>query len=166
MPSSLKRVLVRTTEQTSIRGYVDPQTLTAGSDLEIMSAEGQVVRVPLGTVKAVYFVSTFDVEDEPLAHKTFAARPRSGGLWIRVRFRDGEVLEGVTPNNLLEFEKSGLTLAPPDANLYARHVFIPRSAVSSAQVLGVIGARRVRRAPRVDERNQIGLFPDETGRRS
>ena len=48
----------------------------------------------------------------PSGRKTFANRPRTEGLWVRLRFVDNDVLEGMMPNELTQrlgyFAQEGL----------------------------------------------------------
>ncbi|MEO7144188.1 MAG: hypothetical protein ABI165_11890, partial [Bryobacteraceae bacterium] len=62
------------------------------------------------------------------------------GLWIRLRFRDAETLEGLLPNNLLLQEPYGFTFVPPDPTFQNQKIFTPRAALDEVQVLGVVGS--------------------------
>ena len=56
--------------------------------------------VPYQDIKSIAFVRDFD---QPGSERSvFQTRPKMEGLWVRLRFRDGDVLEGVMPNNLLQ----------------------------------------------------------------
>ena len=48
------------------------------------------------------------------------------GLWVNLRFRDGGVLEGIIPNNLMQLEASGFTVTPPDSLGNQQRVLVPR----------------------------------------
>ena len=88
-------------------------------------------------------------------------RPKSGGLWLRFRFRDQDGLDGVVPNNLLSLETGGFTVVPPDPSFLNQRIYIPKSAVLEAQVLGVIGSplrRPVARKQKPASPAQIELF--------
>ena len=39
--------------------------------------------------------------------KTFLSRPKLDGLWVRLRFRDEDVMEGIVGNDLLDLLDSG-----------------------------------------------------------
>jgi hypothetical protein len=82
------------------------------------------------------------------------------GLWVSFRFRDGEVMEGVMPNNLLQVEYYGFTLIPPDPNSNNQRIFIPRVSLRSVEVLGVIGGPLKKRKPKPQPKEQIGLFDE------
>jgi hypothetical protein len=89
--------------------------------------------------------------------QAFLTRPKSEGLWVRMLFHDGNSLEGVLPNNLLLVEPQGFVMAPPDATGNTQKVFVPRLALRTMQVLGVIGSPlRTKRA--AEGKRQIGLF--------
>jgi hypothetical protein len=80
-----------------------------------------------------------------LQRKTFTTRPRVEGLWVRLRFRDAEMLEGLMPNDLTQVRAEGVFLNPPDTRGNVQRIFVPRSAVSELTVLAVIGSAGKRR---------------------
>jgi hypothetical protein len=82
-----------------------------------------------------------------------------GGLWVRLKFRDGDWLEGIVPNNLLHLESAGFGLVPPDPTFQNQRIWVPRPALEGVEVLGVIGSPLRRRKPeeKVDE-GQLRMF--------
>jgi len=82
------------------------------------------------------------------------------GLWISFQFRDGEIMEGVMPNNLLPVDPQGFTVIPPDPYSNHQRVFIPRAALRSVQVLGVVVSPLKKRKPKLPAKEQIGLFDE------
>jgi hypothetical protein len=68
------------------------------------------------------------------------------GLWVRLRFRDDDVMEGIVANDLIELLDGGVRLTPPDLHGNVLHMFVPRTALTEVKVLGVVGAAR--RTPR------------------
>lgn len=158
--STTKKVYVRRFDGSLLHGYVSPQTFLRPTGVELLDRSAEVVSIPYEEVKGVYFVREFEPNPEAKQKTVFASRPKQDGLWIRVNFRDGDVLEGVLPNNLLLMEANGLTLTPPDPNGNAQRVFVPRTALSNLTVLGVIGSpvRRTRRRRREPSREQMDLF--------
>ncbi|MGH9543441.1 MAG: DUF6982 domain-containing protein [Terriglobales bacterium] len=149
MPSTRKRVLVRTRARGLVRGYLDPQDFREGASVQFLSPDGQLVRLPVADIKAIYFVSSFDVAENLGERRAGRSRPRLDGLWVRVRFHDHDTLEGLLGNNLLELDGSGLYLAPASISADFQRVYVPRESIASATVLGVIGTQRAgtRRAP-------------------
>ena len=95
----------------------------------------------LREIKGVYFVREFG-EAESLTRKTFTSRPRSEGLWVRLRFKDSEILEGLMPADLTQTTPEGFLVNPPDQRSNTQRIFVPRTALESLTVLAVIGATR------------------------
>jgi hypothetical protein len=139
--SSHKKVIVRTLEQEDIRGYLNPSQLGNGDALDLLSPEGQHQQIPLKQVKAVYFVNEFAEGFEP-ERKAFVSRPKLDGLWVRMKFRDNDTLEGVVPNDLLELLDRGIQITPPDLHGPTARIYVPRSALTEMTVLGVVGVAR------------------------
>ncbi len=128
----------------SVQGYVEAEEFLAGSKVEVLNTAGNVILIDLGEIKGVYFVRDF-ADSNSLHRKTFTTRPRVEGLWVRLRFRDGEVLEGLMPNELTQIRAEGFFLNPPDTRGNIQRIFVPRSALSELTVLAVIGSASKRR---------------------
>ena len=58
------------------------------------------------------------------------------GLWVKIRFLDDGLLEGVIPNDLLNLLDQGLHITPPDFHANADRIYVPRSALAELTVLG------------------------------
>jgi len=157
MPSTHKKVIVRKVDRDSVNGYVAPANFVNEGKLELLNTAGNVVAIELRDIKAVYFVREFG-ETEPLARKTFTTRPRTEGLWVRLRFKDGEVLEGMMPNDLALNLAEGYLVNPPDLRSNTQRIFVPRSALESLTVLAVIGATRRRRRGGLADTRQVPMF--------
>jgi hypothetical protein len=159
MPSTHKKVIVRKMDRDSVSGYVSPEQFVNEGKLELLNTAGNVVAMDLREIKGVYFVREFG-DSESLARKTFTSRPRSEGLWVRLRFKDSEILEGLMPADLTQNLAEGFLVNPPDQRSNTQRIFVPRSALESLTVLAVIGAtRRVRRGA-VDDQRQVPMFEE------
>jgi hypothetical protein len=81
------------------------------------------------------------------------------GLWVRAHFRDGDVMEGILTNDLLQLESYGFTIIPPDPYSNNQRIFLPKAALTEMQVLGVVGSplKQFRKAKPAAE-GQIELF--------
>jgi hypothetical protein len=131
--------------------------------VELLSAAGQVVTLPYDEIKLVCFVRDFDSASTWADHRFFSARPKMGGLWTRVRFHDGEELEGMLPNDLLSIDSYGFTVIPPDPGFQNQKLFLPRTALRQVEILGVVGSplrRPAKTKPKSKEPGQIGLFDE------
>lgn len=157
MPSTHKKVVVRKMDRDSINGYVAPANFVREGKLELLNTAGNVVAIDLRDIKVVYFVRDFG-DSESLSRKTFTTRPRTEGLWVRLKFKDNEVLEGMMPNDLSLTTGEGFLVNPPDLRSNTQRMFVPRNALESLTVLAVIGAtRRQRRGVAADTR-QVPMF--------
>ena len=156
MPSTHKKVIVRKMDRDSVSGYVSPAQFVNEGKVEVLNTSGTVILIDLREIKGVYFVREFG-EAESLTRKTFTSRPRAEGLWVRLRFKDSEVLEGLMPADLLQATPEGYLVNPPDQRSNTQRIFVPRTALESLTVLAVIGAaRRGRRA--AEDQRQVPMF--------
>ena len=156
MPSTHKKVVVRKHNRDSLSGYVS-STFVVDEKLELLNTAGNVVLIDLADIKTVNFVRDFGDSGTP-TRKTFATRPRAEGLWIRLHFRDNEIMEGLLPNDLALVNPAGFLITPPDTRSNIQRIFVPRSAITEARVLAVIGAQPRKRKPS-DER-QAEMFEE------
>ena len=157
MPSTHKKVVVRKMDRDSINGHVAPSNFVREGKLELLNTSGNVVAIDLKDIKAVYFVREFS-DSEALSRKTFTSRPRTEGLWIRLKFKDNEVLEGMMPNDLGLTTAEGFLINPPDLRSNIQRIFVPRSALESLTVLAVIGATHRRRKGAPTDTRQVPMF--------
>ena len=155
--STHKKVVIELLEKKLLRGYLNPSRLAQAESLDLLTQEGTHEEVPLEKVRAVYFVR--DLRDDiEMERKSFLSRPKLDGLWVRLRFLDGESLEGVIPNDLLGLQENGLHMTPPDFHSNTDRIFVPRTALTEFTVLGVVGIAR--RKPAAAE-PQPRLFEEE-----
>jgi hypothetical protein len=139
--STHKKVIVLLSDRTSLRGYLNPARLGQAEKVDILTPDGEHASLPLGQIRCIYFVREFTDDFEP-DRKSFLSRPKLDGLWVRLRFADGENMEGVVPNDLLTLLDNGVQITPPDLNSATLRMFIPRAALAEMTVLGVVGIAR------------------------
>lgn len=159
--STTKKVCVRRFGQIALEGFVYPQDFLRRDGIELLARTAEALVVPYEQVRAVYFVREFGEDPGQSQRKLFSSRPKRGGLWVRMRFLDGEELEGVMPNDLRIFGQHGVTLMPPDSKGNTQRVFVPNQALDEFVVRGVIGKPQVaaRGRRRIAAEDQFGLFP-------
>jgi hypothetical protein len=155
--STHKKVVVVLSDRTALNGYLNPSRLQLSEPVNLLTTEGEHRPVQLKDIRAIYFVREFNSEYEP-ERKAFLSRPKLDGLWVRLKFRDNETLEGVVTNDLLALLDSGVQITPPDLNGTALRIFVPRNALSELTVLGVVGIAR--RKPAASLPAQPKLFSD------
>ncbi len=140
--SSRKKVIVRKFSREWNSGYVDPQGFAHDGRLELLDSTGKVLAMTLQDVKMMCFVREFPSGDsadpERLVRRNFTSRPRTPGLWIRMRMRDGDELEGLASNDLSFLEPEGIQFTPPDMRSNTQRIFVPRSALQSVEIVAVI----------------------------
>jgi hypothetical protein len=158
MPSTHKKVVVRKMDRDSMNGYLAPENFVHEGKLELLNTAGNVVAIDLRDIKVVYFVREFG-ETESLNRKTFTTRPRTEGLWVRLKFKDNEMIEGLMANDLSSNLAEGFLLNPPDLRSNTQRMFVPRTALESMTVLAVIGTgRRHRRGMPTADTRQVPMF--------
>lgn len=157
MPSTHKKVVVRKHDRDSVSGFVAPADFVVDGKLELLNTSGNVVAIDLRDIKAVYFVREFSDADLML-RKTFTTRPRTEGLWVRLKFKDNEILEGMMPSDLTQSTAEGYLINPPDLRSNTQRIFVPRGALESLTVLAVIGASRRRRKGTAGDTRQVPMF--------
>ncbi|MFB3828540.1 MAG: hypothetical protein ACE15B_17360 [Bryobacteraceae bacterium] len=146
--STTKKVLVRRFDREPLAGYIHPQAWLRPNGVELLTPDGSFAVVSYNEVKAVHFVRDFDALEQPAESRVFNTRPKIDGLWVRMRFRDEEIMDGVMSNNLLLVEPYGFTVTPPEPFSNNQKVFVPRAALAEIQVLGVVGSPLTRARPK------------------
>jgi hypothetical protein len=139
--STHKKVIVALLDGTTIRGYLPASGLGLATSLDVLTPDGEHRALELEKVRCVYFVREFSEKYEP-ERKTFLSRPKLEGLWLRVRFPDGEAYEGIIANDLRDLLENGVQLTPPDLHGNALRIFVPRTSCSEVKVMGVVGLAR------------------------
>jgi hypothetical protein len=157
--STTKKALIQRFDKEALSGYVHPLSYLQLTGVELLSALGNVATVPYEEIKTISFVRDFESAADA-TRRVFNTRPKMAGLWMSFQFRDGDVMEGVMPNNLLPLELYGFTIIPPDPYSNQQRVFIPRTALRAVEVLGVVGSSLKKRKPKAAAKEQIGLFEE------
>jgi hypothetical protein len=151
--STHKKVVVLLLDRTLLRGYLNPAKLGDAEAVDLLTPGGEHRTFPIKDVRSIYFVREFTDHFEP-ERKAFLSRPKLEGLWVRLKFRDNDCIEGVVPNDLLSLLDRGVQITPPDLHGATVRIFIPRTALSEMTVLGVVGIARRKPVTAV----QPGLF--------
>ncbi len=115
-------------DRKSLRGYLNPSRLGQNGPVDLLSPDGEHTEIPLERLRSIYFVREFSDEFEP-ERKAFLSRPKLDGLWVRLRYSDGETLEGVIPNDLLNLLDNGVQITPAGFQFeYRSHLCAARGA--------------------------------------
>jgi len=156
--STSKKVVIWRFEREQVTGFVNPRTYLLPAGVELLTQQGTVCVLPYTEVKAVCFVRDFAQTENGPSSRLFQARPKTEGLWVRMRFLDNELMDGLLPNNLLQLEPSGFTVVPPNPSSNNQRIFVPRSALREFHVLGVVGSPLRPRRRKPLPKTQIEMF--------
>jgi hypothetical protein len=122
---------------------------------------GNVSTVPYEEIKTIAFVRDFEGRRDLRNASSFNHPPENGrASGPASSFRDGEILEGILPNNLLPIDPHGFVVIPPDPNGNQQRIFVPRRALLGVEVLGVVGSPLRKRKPAPVSQDQIRLFEE------
>ncbi len=133
-----------------IKGYLESQTWNTIEELlrnapdsppkifRVRRLGSDVVEeIPTENAKAVFYVNNFDgdFEHKPLQFHTRA--PIVHGIWVRLEFFDGEVMEGIVHSSIRYLVDPGFFLRPTDPGSNNRLVYVMKSGLKDYRVLGM-----------------------------
>src|SRR5258708_28732722 len=135
MSSAHKKVIVRRFTGDILPGYLPLSTFVRNKTVDLLDLSGRVISLSLNDIKHICYVRDFNLTDtvnpERLTRRTFLARPRTEGLWLRMTFRGGDVFEGLAPTDIALLDDlvndAGLQLTPPDTRSNTQRVYVPRT---------------------------------------
>lgn len=146
----MRKVVARLRDGKLLRGYLTTPAAesleeslredapTFNRQIEIHSvASRESILVSLDSLKAVFFVKTFDGRKDYEEVKFFAKSPPIRGLWVRVQFFDHECIEGVVENSLRYLLEPGFFMKPPDDQSNNEILYVIKSSLSEFRILGV-----------------------------
>jgi hypothetical protein len=88
-------------------------------------------------VKALFFVKSFEGRTDYTELKFFDRNPQIEGLWVKIRFHDGETTEGIVHNSLPFVKDSGFFLRPPDPESNNRVLYVIKKSLTDFRILGI-----------------------------
>jgi hypothetical protein len=146
MSSAHKKVIVRRFTGETLPGYLPLTGFVRNRSIDLLDLTGRVIPLLLNDIKHICYVRDFNLQDtvnpERLTRRTFLAKPRTEGLWLRVTFRSGDLFEGLAPIDITLTDDlihdTGLHLTPPDTRSNTQRVYIPRTSLTDLQLLAVI----------------------------
>jgi hypothetical protein len=146
MSSAHKKVIVRRFTGETLPGYLPLSAFVRSRGIELLDLSGRVIPLLLNDIKHICYVRDFNLHDmtnpERLSRRNFLARPRTEGLWLRMTFRGGDILEGLAPTDIALLDDmindAGLHVTPPDTRSNTQRVYVPRTSLAELQLLAVI----------------------------
>ncbi len=114
----------------------DPFSLPAKITLQSLESK-KPVSVSIKSLKALFFVKTFEGSKVYKEIKFFHAHPPIEGLWVSVKFDDNEATEGIVHNSLHYLVEPGFFLKPPDPQSNNQAVYVVKESLEEFRVLSV-----------------------------
>ena len=96
-----------------------------------------VEEIPTNGIKAVFYVNSFKGDSEHTNLNFHSRAPVTQGVWMRLQFRDGEVMEGIVYNSLRYLADPGFFLLPTDPDSNNKLVYVMKSWLVDHRVLGM-----------------------------
>src|ERR1700712_5121994 len=143
-----KKVIVRLFEGAPARGYLSATGFVEKEQVLLFEPGGTLIPHAVNNIKLIAYVRDFNTADavdpERIGRRTFPARPRTEGLWLRMAFQDGDVLEGLASLDITFLDSilndGGVSVTPPDARSNAQRIYVPRQAIVRLDLLGVVSS--------------------------
>lgn len=102
---------------------------------------GPAVTFRLEDAKAVFFVNTFTGSPSQQDVRFFDSLSIHPYLWVRIAFQDGEIMEGRVLNDIALLTKNAFQLFPVDELTNNRSLFVPKTSLSTFQIIGLLEAQ-------------------------
>lgn len=145
--SPLVKTVIHLADKTLIKGYLkdhtgtwrgqDPVYTPLPEEFELKLVEGGSATICLGQAKAVFFVREFEGQPAYNELRFFKNVPEFQGLWVRLRFIDDEITEGLVHNSLPLLMGPGFFLKPPDPQSNNKMVYAMKKSLADFQVMGL-----------------------------
>jgi hypothetical protein len=144
-----EKVVIRLGSKT-IKGYLDSQAWSTVEELlrntsrkppetfmVCILGSNFVKKISAKDIKAVFYVNSFEGDSEHHPLNFHSRTPIVEGIWMRVQFLDGEVMEGIVCNSLRYLVDPGFFLLPTDPDSNNRLVYVLKSGLADHHILGM-----------------------------
>lgn len=95
-----------------------------------------VEEISIRDVKAIFYVHSFEGDTKHKELSFYGNAPIVHGIWMRVQFLDGEVLEGIVHNSIRYLVDPGFFLIPTDPGGNNKLIYVSKSRLADHCVLG------------------------------
>jgi hypothetical protein len=93
--------------------------------------------IEVRNAKAVFYVNTFEGDAQHTPLRFHQRAPIVHGIWVRIDFRDGEVIEGIVHNSIRYLTDEGFFVVPTDPGSNNRLIYVLKSSIRDYRVLGM-----------------------------
>jgi hypothetical protein len=147
-PSS-EKVVIQFGSRT-VKGYLELPTWNTIEDLlsnaprcspetfRFRSVESDIVEeISIRDVKAIFYVDSFEGDPSHKELNFHSKAPITHGIWMRVQFLDGEVMEGIVNNSIRYLVDPGFFMVPTDPDSNNKLAYVVKSRLADHRVLGM-----------------------------
>jgi hypothetical protein len=153
-----------------IKGYLEARTWTTIEELLQNAPAGlpktlhvrrlgsdRFEDIHIEDAKAVFYVNNFDGDVWHKDLKFSTRAPIVHGIWLRLEFMDGELLEGIVYNTIHFLVNRGFFLHPTDPESNNRLVYVFKNQLRDCRILGL---------RKLYEEALVGRGPDKSSERN
>jgi hypothetical protein len=133
----------------TVKGYLESPTwntieellsgapLSTPETLHVRLFESNTVEeISIKDVKAIFYVHNFDGDANHKEMSFYGKSPIVHGIWMRVQFLDGEVIEGIVHNSMRYLVDPGFFLVPTHPGSNNKLIYVSKSQLADHRVLG------------------------------
>ena len=168
-----ERVVIQFGTRT-VKGYLESpawntiEELLSGAPLstpEILHVRlfesNSVEEISIKDVKAIFYVHNFDGDANHKEMSFYGKSPIVHGIWMRVQFLDGEVIEGIVHNSIRYLVDPGFFLVPTHPGSNNKLIYVSKSQLADHRVLGTRNLNSVSDSAITGMRDAKALPPQE-----
>jgi len=143
------KIVIRFATQV-IRAYLSSHTYGTIQELSHSISQGppktlqirrhgsdQIEEINVEDAKAVFHVNSFDGDRRRRDLRFHTHAPIIHGIWMRLEFYDGEVMEGITQNTIHYIVNPGILLYPTDPGSNNQLAYVMKRHLKDVQILGL-----------------------------
>jgi len=158
----------------TVKGYLESPTwntieellsgapLSTPETLHVRLFESNTVEeISIKDVKAIFYVHNFDGDANHKEMSFYGKSPIVHGIWMRVQFLDGEVIEGIVHNSMRYLVDPGFFLVPTHPGSNNKLIYVSKSQLADHRVLGTRNLNIVFDSALNGTSDAKGLFPQE-----
>jgi hypothetical protein len=133
-----------------IKGYLDSPAMTTVEELlshaphsspetfQVRHHQSNIVEeISAGDIKAVFYVNSFSGDADHQSLNFHTRTPIVHGIWMRLQFLDGEIMEGIVYNSIRYLVDPGFFLLPTDPESNNKLVYVRKNWLADHRVLGL-----------------------------
>jgi hypothetical protein len=146
----------------TIEELLSAAPLSTPETLRVRLFESSTVEeISIKDVKAIFYVHNFDGDENHKEMSFYGKSPIVHGIWMRVQFLDGEVIEGIVHNSIRYLVDPGFFLVPTHPGSNNKLIYVSKSQLADHRLLGTRNLNSVFDSALNGMRDAKGLLPQE-----